>query len=353
MMVNFCACPHIIINKEVIQISADLTIVYPPTANWYLLRQRPQQLLTAFSRHPGVRSVFITQERFKKLPRPVMKLSESLFVIRKDVDYRRLVSGKKVLWLSYAPQISYAEHDDFDLVAFDVIDNPVDEFAHWENGLQTAIDKADLIFCTAHEMYNRFAGCSKPVLLCPNGADFEHFYTASSAITRPPDFPNVKKPVVGFYGAMASWLDTALLEKIAEKFPVILIGNNRFMNLSFSSKNIYTLDHKDYEQLPAYLANFDVALIPFKLTEMTKGCDPIKCYEYLSAGKPVVSTHLEELNKFKELIHFIDMNNCHDIINRAVKENNEEKRLARIAAAKEHSWDNRATMALEAIQKIL
>ena len=282
-----------------------------------------------------------------------MKLSESLFVIRKDFDYRRLVSGKKVLWLSYAPHISYAEQDDFDMVVFDVIDNPVEEFAHWENGLQTAINKANLIFCTAKEMYNRFSPCDKPVLLCPNGADFEHFNTASAPLAGPADFPKGKEPVVGFYGAMASWLDKELIEKIAEKFTVLLIGNNRFMNLSFSKKNIYTLEHKDYLELPAYLANFDVAMIPFKLTEMTKGCDPIKCYEYLSAGKPVVSTDLEELQKFKNLVYFIDNNNCHDVIRKAIHENNKEKRQARISAAKENSWDNRATMALEAIRMIL
>ncbi len=331
----------------------ELTIIYPPIANWHLLFQRPQQLLTAFSKICGVRSIFITLELYKKLDRPIIELNENLYLVRDGVDYDYLIKGKKILWFSYPPLIHYAEGRNFDFIVFDAIDNPVEEFSHWKNEMEAAVNRSNIISCSAELLYEIHKGCGKPVFLCPNGADYEHFSQAQRKTARPIDFPdfNKEEKVIGFYGSLASWLDTNLIKKIAEKYKVVLIGKTQFSNFHLYNKNITILEHKDYNELPAYLSRFDLALIPFKLTNMTKGCDPIKVYEYLSAGKPILATRLRELEKFKQDIYFIDMNNCYEIIEKAIKEENDIKKNSRINTAKDNSWNERAKLAYNMIIK--
>jgi len=336
-------------------LSEQITIIYPPIANWHLLYQRPQQLLTAFSRIEGVRSIFVTLERFKKLDKPIMEINDDMFVVREGVNYDHLIRGKKVLWFSYPPLISYADKFKFDLIVFDAIDNPVDEFSHWKQDMDKAVKRADIISCTARVMYEYHKNCGKPVFMCPNGADYHHFQKARSRLQRPGDFPDFEahEKVIGFYGAMSTWIDIDLIEKIAERYRVVLIGNTSFAKIDVQNKNITVLEHKDYSELPFYLSWFDAALIPFKLTEMTKGCDPIKFYEYLSAGKPVLATRLTELNKFSHVAYFIDRSNCHEVIERALREDNAVRQEQRMKIARENSWDARAEKALEMIKNYI
>ncbi|MBN6185552.1 glycosyltransferase [Aneurinibacillus sp. BA2021] len=337
--------------------SEAITIVYPATVDWYLLYNRPQQLLAAFAKRPGVRSIFVTTESFRVLPAPIVELAEDLYVVRQHADYGHLLRGKKVFWFTFPPHYRYVQQKgSFDLVVFDAIDNPEGEFAFWKRDLPAAIHYTDVIVSTAQEMYEYHASSGKPLYMNRNAADYEHFSQAAHPQPPPVDFP-VRAPgeiIVGFYGALSTWIDYALLRRIAEQYKVVLIGDNKFFRNKLIHPRVVSLPHKDYGELPRYLAQFDVACIPFMLTKMIDGCDPPKFYEYIAAGKPVVATQMRELARFgEEAVYFMNSRTCHETIARALAENTPERVAQRMALAREHTWEKRADEALAIIRRHL
>lgn len=334
-----------------------ITVIYPPTVDYYLLLQRPQQLLKALSKIKNVRSIFISNEMHKPLPKPVVELSKDMYIVSGHSDYRHLVKGKVVFWVSYPEHIDYPLQIQKDFTVFDAIDNPVDEFSFWAKDLKTAVKKADIISCTANVLYEYHSeNSNKPVFMCPNGGDFDHFKKAKKKMDKPSDFPTFNKgdKVVGFYGALASWLDIDLIKKIAEKYKVVLIGKNKYYPIEVDHPNITNIEHKDYSQLPIYLSQFDVCMIPFKLTEMMKGCDPVKLQEYLASGKPVVATEIEDVvANFSDVVDFMNIDNCIEVIDRAIETNSKEKEKKRMQVSLQNSWDVRAEAAIEALNKYM
>jgi glycosyltransferase involved in cell wall biosynthesis len=191
-------------------------------------------------------------------------------------------------------------------------------------------------------------------VLLPNGADYGHFQKAAARLLRPHDLPDTDgKPLIGYYGAIYTWLDVEMVYAIADKFPVVLIGSNRLYNRPIEHPNVTVLGMKPYSELPAYLSWFDVAVIPFLLTEMIAGCDPVKFYEYISAGKPVVASRMVELGKFRNIVYFADADDAPDMVARALTENHELKRRLRQRYAFKNSWLSRAKLALAHIMMTL
>ena len=231
---------------------------------------------------------------------------------------------------------------------------PVDEFASWnkDNVVSKAVEKANYVSITGNAM-QKFI--NKKHKIIPNGADFNHFNKAINKLRKPSDFPNVgDKLIIGYYGAHAVWVDFELIKKIAnvESVHVVMIGKmaDKDYNLSFQHKNVTWLGLKPYDELPYYLSHFDICMIPFKLTDMISGCDPIKFYENCSAGKPVMATRMIELNKYKEVVYFMDHHNYIDVIEQ-VKVGLGDRELVnkRINLAKSNSWDIRAKNLLDMI----
>ncbi|PQP33882.1 glycosyltransferase family 1 protein, partial [Desulfobacteraceae bacterium SEEP-SAG9] len=115
---------------------------------------------------------------------------------------------------------------------------------------------------------------------------------------------NIDGPLIGFFGLLNSWIDFDLIYNIALEHPewnLILIGPSQLsIDILPKRKNIHYLGPIDYEELPNYARCFDVALIPFKINELTVSVNPLKLMEYFSLGLPVVSTPLPEVVKHKE-----------------------------------------------------
>ncbi|WP_316570814.1 hypothetical protein [Neobacillus sp. YIM B06451] len=331
----------------------EITIIYPPAIDYKFMHQRPQQMMKAMA-ELGVNVLFLNPETFFDQDKPVevpFSHLPNFRVVKKDVDISPFIEGKKVLWcaVNQAKQIDLHKPD---LAIFDSCDLPSDEFSVWKSYIPEMEEKCDIIFATSPPIYNEHKANGKNVYLLPNGADFEHFKKASSPIgDRPKDLPSTKGlPLIGYYGAIYSWLDVEIIEKIANRYPVVLIGSQ---NIQIKHRNVTMLDMKFYEELPHYLSWFDVAIIPFKMTDMIKATNPIKFYEYISAGKPVVSAPLPELSKYKHLCYFAEKKNVIAKIEEAFMENTVEKIHERQKEAMKHDWVSRAEEALKIIQKAL
>lgn len=168
---------------------------------------------------------------------------------------------------------------------------------------------SDLVLTTSHFLQRQMIELNPRCVLIPNGTDYEHF--RFPPLGNPPEMRGVQEPVIGYYGAIADWFDTDLLRELALARPewrFVLIGSTLYADLAplEALPNVSLLGEKPYDVLPQYLHTFDVAIIPFKKTPLTEATNPVKLFEYLSAGKPVVATDLDELRHYADYVHLAD-----------------------------------------------
>jgi UDP-galactopyranose mutase len=134
----------------------------------------------------------------------------------------------------------------------------------------------------------------------PSSIDKTHFIIARTPVQEPDDQKTIPHPRLGFYGVLDERMDLVLLEEMSSLRPdwhFIMIGPVVKIDPAALPKkdNIHYLGHKDYKDLPAYLAGWDIALMPFALNESTKFISPTKTPEYLAGGKPVISTAIKDV----------------------------------------------------------
>ncbi len=171
---------------------------------------------------------------------------------------------------------------------------------------KTLIVQADLVTVSAALLYHKWCAHNPRCVLVRNAVDFaffrQHCFTNDV-------LSGLAGPVIGYYGALAQWLDYPLLAALADKRPewnFILVGDIFVDDLAGleHKPNVQLLGRKPYSQMPLYLDHFDACLIPFRLYNVTHAVDPVKFYEYISAGKPVISTPLAEMSIYKDLLYF-------------------------------------------------
>ncbi|MEW8959496.1 MAG: glycosyltransferase, partial [Moorella sp. (in: firmicutes)] len=217
---------------------------------------------------------------------------------------------------------------------------------------------SDLVLATSQKLLEKQKGYSSNCLLVPNACEFEHF--SVSFKTLPHEIALLPRPIIGYYGAISDWFDTELVATMARLKPdwsFVLIGNTFGANLApFTDlNNVYLLGEKPYQELPAYLHSFDACIIPFKRTPLTEATNPVKFYEYLSAGKPVVSVPLPEvaLYEAEKLVYLASApEEFIEKIERAFQENRAEMVTARQRFAQQNTWEERFARIEPAIQNL-
>lgn len=333
-------------------LDTNITIVYPPAIDYRFMHQRPQQMMKAFAQ-AGANVVFINPADLYEQEEPIYYPFEDLpnfVVIHRSVDFKPFVKGRLVFWCA-VNQGWFIDCYDHDLAVFDSCDLAKGEFSAWKDVVPVMERKTQLTFASAEAIYLEHASRGIPTVLLPNGADYAHFKPAERRLARPSDLPDTEgRPLVGYYGAVSAWLDLELIYAVAERFDVVVIGASPLYNRDIRHPNVTVLPIKDYRELPGYLSWFDVAIIPFLLTEMIEGCDPVKFYEYISAGKPVVASDMKELRKFHSLVYTANAANIADVTARAIAEDHPTRVRWRQKHAQRNSWLSRARVALAHIQ---
>lgn len=269
------------------------TIIYPPSIPWNWMVQRPQQLMYRLA----VQGFTVFYEDQGNFPRPaIRKLSDTFYLCQGISSLSIPHPRPRILWLSVPAHIKLTEKYDPDIIVFDAADEPKEEFAAWARYYPAILKKAHVIFASSQSIYDHLSATHPNVHLVRNGVDNVHFSRPQAQ--KPPDLP-AGKPIIGYSGAIAPWLDWDLLKVVIRDNPqleFVFLGTlfkKRKFPLAMS--NITYLGLKDYTQLPGYLQYFTIGIIPFRLTAMTKGCNPVKLYEYYATGLPVMATPLPEL----------------------------------------------------------
>jgi len=171
--------------------------------------------------------------------------------------------------------------------------------------------RADLVIVSAEKLLESKRHLNPNTHLIRHGTDWDHFRKALYPETMiPREIADLPRPIIGFHGLLADWVDYDLLRKVAEHFSkgsVVLVGKvavdaeQKIKKLDGVS-NIHLLGRKGYSELPAYCKGFDVALNPFAINELTLAANPLKVREYLAAGLPVVSTDIPEVRVLPDVL---------------------------------------------------
>lgn len=178
-------------------------------------------------------------------------------------------------------------------------DAPAGEIRELERRL---LRKADVVICSSEKLRADKARVNPNAHLVQHGVDLEHFGKAFDAETTiPEELRGAPGPIIGFWGLIADWVDLQLIRHVADAYSggtVVLVGDSSTdLKALEGAPNIRIVGRKPYAELPRYAKAFDVALMPFKVNELTLASNPLKVREYLAAGLPVVSTAIPEVER--------------------------------------------------------
>jgi glycosyltransferase involved in cell wall biosynthesis len=243
---------------------------------------------------------------------PATRWSDGDFI---DLERRRVLQAmlkggfagrfdQPILWFNDPMAVTaFAGHLDESLIVYDCMDE-LSQFRGAPPNLlereKELIQAADVIFCGGRKMRDKRRPLNPNCHFYGTGVDCEHFGKAMQSIPVHPLLADVDIPVLGYFGVIDERIDYELLAKIADANPdwaVAMVGP--FAKVSPEElprrRNLLWLGSQEYKDLPALTKRMDVCLMPFALNEATEYINPTKALEYMAAGRPVVSTALDEV----------------------------------------------------------
>ncbi len=304
---------------------------------WNFVYQRPQHLLSRFAKES--RLFYVEEPMFdaKSDHYHINKVeNQNIWVVvfhlqadhpNNNVDERQKIlldyliedmeMDEYALWY-YSPEAySFSSHLKPNLIIYDCMDE-LSAFKFAPPSLTVKethlLENADVVFTGGHSLYEAKKDRHSNVYAFPSSIDKDHFGAARTIKELPEDVKNIPHPQFGFYGVVDERFDIDLLGKMAVKRPdwhFVIIGPVVKIDPATlpDNKNIHYLGGKSYQDLPKYLASWDVAIMPFALNESTKYISPTKTPEYLAGGKPVVSTSIRDVvdpYQKKDLVYIAD-----------------------------------------------
>ncbi|MEO8661435.1 MAG: glycosyltransferase [Bryobacteraceae bacterium] len=351
-----------------------------PVIDWNYRFQRPQQLSTELARRGrrvfyfsaellpdvGIRSPEVDQiapnvflvglpgsysppDIYKDIPNE-LQLAAMEFGIRCLKEHRSIGATLSIVdypfWAPLVQRIAntvtlYDCMDDYS--SFANAGRPVSELE------PRLFEQADLVVCSSNRLQARASRAGVHSSLIRNAVDPIHYQTPPSSLAIPCD-----GRTVGYHGAIAEWIDLDLLAYAALRLPdkhFVLVGGVQGVDTSplAALPNTTLVGEVPYQRLPEYLHAFDVCVLPYRSCHRTLAADPLKLYEYLAAGKPVVATRLPEIERLSQ---HITLTETREEFVQGIKDGFQDhtasKGAARQAFARSHTWSQRCD-AMEAL----
>ncbi len=272
-------------------------VVYLPTwARWDDMRQRPQFIVEAFAEY-GHDAYFVDPRETH-----TRKIGRVTIVPTLEETPRSGV----ILYVHFAPLVSLFERYEDAVVVYDILDDLTiydeDEVGMPEHRRvrfhhPVAMDRADVVMASAPALIDQHRSERSDILYVENGVDPKAF---GRPRPRPSDMPDVDGPVVGYHGMIARWFDFDLVGALAGRLDdaqIVLVGpvdpsvREHLTDLE-GLANVHYLGPRPSDEIAAYVHAFDVGVVPFVVDDLTRAVSPLKMYEYMAAGVPVVATPL-------------------------------------------------------------
>lgn len=232
-----------------------------------------------------------------------------------------------------------------------VLYHVVDEFSAFSNASahvaeleRRLLARADLVVASSRPLLEAKRRVNPRTVLVRHGVDWAHFARACEPGPLPADLARLPRPVIGFFGLVADWIDLGLVRRVADAYPhasVVLLGAVATSVAPLAgARNVHLLGRKPYAELPAYCRGFAVALTPFKRNGLALAANPLKAREYVAAGLPNVCTDLPELRAIPGCTVTEDAGAFVAEVGRALAAGGPDR--ARSALVRGESWEARA-----------
>lgn len=305
----------------------------------------------------------------------VSKISDKLYVYT-DIDFflrpknsmKRIKKtaidlnfGDFVLWSYYPFAAPYWANMGQKMTIFDAVDNWLlhSSYANKADRLKEAYEKikneTDLIFVVSKNLTNFFDD-QPNVYWVPNGVDIKHYNKKFSLINR--DISDIVKPIIGYIGVVQEKVDFELLSYLSSKNPdksIVVVGpvwaeQEQAKEELVKQPNVYFLGYKKYDEAPQYIQQFDIGIIPHKTAGFSATTNPMKMYEYLACGKPVVATNNIGTENVEDIISVAkDYESFNKLVNQSLLDDSPALQEKRKELVKKFSWFNTVAKMLDLV----
>ena len=378
--------------------SASYDFVCIASTRWDYIWQRPQQLMKIISENNRVlffnHSFPVAYKDIKeKLDDPTLwkkrltKINEKLWVfstihlspteteyLPSDISYKefnykiknqalhylldKLDFVEPIILTNLGESIKYIGDIPDSIICYDCIDD-FSSFTWSEEETiileEELCERSDIIFTTAENLYHKMKQVNDKTYILPNAVDYYHFSQATKNDRVMEELSGLSEPIIGFVGAFYEWIDEELLNFLADEnqdWSFVFIGpvQSGEGEEIVERKNVTFLGIKDYDILPDYISQFNVCLIPFKINSITLSANPIKMWEYLATGKPIVSTPIPEVARYEDVIYIgKDKIDFLAKIEEALEEDSKLISIKRMRIAKKNDWSIRVKKLLNIV----
>lgn len=364
----------------------DEIIVFHASFGWNIeMKQRPQHLAEALSKkkvlyiyrsdvkNDNIYSIKKIKDNLYVLNLDMYSLNVAFFEAIKSINKPKFVH----VYATCLNSVDYEKIKTYMDKGFKVIYDFVDELSSEISGYNITSkmiedhekllrDKENvLVVSTAKKLKdiaNKFREENENNILAPNAVNLEDFKNHGHEIgEKIQPIVNKRKPIIGYYGALAKWFDYKLIEQLAkerEDYEIVLIGMDYDGSYDQSNlkdySNISYLGMIDYKDLINYSRYFDVCIVPFIKNDITDSTSPLKIFEYMALEKPIVTTDINECKNYESCLVSKDYDEFIRNIDKALKLEIDNKEYFNILRreAEENTWDNRAELIKEAIKNL-
>lgn len=336
---------------------------------WDFVYQRPQHLISRLSKDYKILVVEepIGHADYKEFQG--FEVSDSIHVLQPNIDtisdlgpfLKKILKPKAfhIAWFYSAAFVEVLNYLDFAVIVYDCMDElslfkgASSKLIEQEHYLMSA---ADVVFTGGKSLFEAKKEKHHHVFCFPSSVDRKHFESSEVPSEIPTDVRSIPKPIVGYYGVIDERIDLDLLEMSALKMPhvsFVMIGPICKIEEQDLPKadNIFYLGMKTYEELPAYLNEFDFAMMPFALNDSTRFISPTKTLEYMCAEKPIISTKIKDVVRdYSDCVSLIEDANDFE---KALNEPLENFKSQYHQILEQTSWDQTAAKMSQIIKEII
>jgi glycosyltransferase involved in cell wall biosynthesis len=326
------------------------------------LFQRPHQIFREMARR-GITVFFCTPEPRKDNVKSFKQVLPNLYLCESMACLASLKQEPVWIWIGWTAARSVLPFFEKTQTVYELIDE-LKLFAFYCKQMEIdhrwLMETSDIVLASANRLRDEMVSVRKDVMLLTNGAAVEDFIPDKDGNV-PGDMQGILdkgRPVVGYYGAISPWLDYILLDSIVRSLPdmeFVFIGPD-YAGASVhlpGEKNFHWLGPKPYAELKYYLSCFNVGIIPFRVDQVTHSVSPLKLFEYMAGGKPVVASDLQELRKYAEVLRAKDHADWIERIREAIRLGQDPEIVSGLhQVADENSWSRKVDQVLSAMAKV-
>ena len=321
--------------------------------------------LLKYIRHP-VRNLYVFSPFFIPVQgnRCFDAINNFLLWVQLMLVSRLILKSRPILWMENIRASEMMEWFNPKLVIYHVSDLFAED--SYSTGVETRrkreemiMQRSDLVICVSHLLYEQKRKCREQVFYLPHGVDFNKFRAAAESPKRYEPLRDVHHPIAGYFGTLTLHNDIELWAHCAQKLPHVFfvfagqITAGDYSEL-LSLDNVKHLGRVVYEDIPVLCAEFDVCMLQWKMSDWIRYCNPLKMFEHMASGKPIVSVPIKEVLQYEDVISVTEGKEefCR-ALEWEIDNDTPGRAQKRIEIARSHSWQSHVQYISELITNIL